>query len=57
MRKALLAIVTGFVATVVGAGPALACGGLIGRNGSVNLVRTTTMANSYEGEHSYSNRA
>ncbi|MGH9190133.1 MAG: DUF2330 domain-containing protein [Acidimicrobiales bacterium] len=30
--------------TVATAGPALACGGLIGRNGSVNLVRTSTLA-------------
>jgi hypothetical protein len=44
MRKALLATVTGLFVTVLGAGPALACGGLIGRNGSVNLVRTTTLA-------------
>ena len=43
MRKALLAIVTGLLATLLGAGPALACGGLIGRNGSVNLVKTTTL--------------
>lgn len=28
----------------VGAGPALACGGLVGENGTVELVRTTTLA-------------
>jgi hypothetical protein len=53
MRKALLAIVTGLFVTVLGAGPALACGGLIGRNGSVNLVRTTTLAAWHDGVEHY----
>src|SRR5215211_950274 len=53
MRKAPLAIVIGLVATVFGAGPALACGGLIGRNGSVNLVRTTTLAGYHDGVEHY----
>jgi hypothetical protein len=53
MRKALLAIVIGLVATVFGAGPALACGGLIGRNGSVNLVKTTTLAAWHDGIEHY----
>lgn len=53
MRRTLLAIVIGTVATVLGAGPALACGGLIGRNGSVNLVRTTTLAAWHEGVEHY----
>jgi len=44
MRRALVAVVVAGVAMVVGAGPALACGGLIGRNGAVNLARTTTLA-------------
>ncbi len=44
MRKALMSVGIGVAATVMSAGPALACGGLIGRNGSVNLVRTTTLA-------------
>ncbi|MDQ4096466.1 MAG: DUF2330 domain-containing protein [Actinomycetota bacterium] len=35
------------------AGPALACGGLIGRNGSVNLVRTTTLAGYHDGVEHY----
>ena len=29
---------------VVGAAPALACGGLVGENGTIQLVRTTTLA-------------
>jgi len=40
-------------ATVLGAGPALACGGLIGRNGSVNLVKTTTLAAWHDGVEHY----
>ena len=53
MRRALFAIVVGAVAVVLGAGPALACGGLIGRNGSVNLVRTTTLAAWHDGVEHY----
>jgi len=49
----LLAIVIGTCTTVLGAGPALACGGLIGRNGSVNLVRTTTLAAWHDGVEHY----
>jgi hypothetical protein len=44
MRRACIAVVVVGVLTVAGAGPALACGGLIGRNGAVNLARTTTLA-------------
>ncbi len=53
MRKTLLATVIGGMATVLGAGPALACGGLIGRNGSVNLVKTTTLAAWHNGVEHY----
>jgi hypothetical protein len=53
MRKTLSAIGIGLAATVLGAGPALACGGLIGRNGSVNLVRTTTLAAWHDGVEHY----
>ena len=53
MRRALLAMVVGAVGSVLGAGPALACGGLIGRNGSVNLVRTTTLAAWHDGVEHY----
>ncbi len=53
MRRALFAIVVGVAAVVLGAGPALACGGLIGRNGSVNLVRTTTLAAWHDGVEHY----
>ncbi len=53
MRRTLLAIGMGTVAALLGAGPALACGGLIGRNGSVNLVRTTTLAAWHDGVEHY----
>lgn len=33
--------------------PALACGGLIGRNGAVNLLRTTTLAAYHDGNEHY----
>jgi uncharacterized protein DUF2330 len=36
-----------------GASPALACAGLIGPNGAVNLVRTTTLAAYHNGEEHY----
>ena len=35
------------------AAPALACGGLIGPNGAVNLLRTTTFAGYHDGEEHY----
>ena len=35
------------------AAPALACGGLIGPNGAVNLLRTTTLAAYHDGEEHY----
>ena len=35
------------------AAPALACGGLIGPNGAVNLLRTTTLAGYHDGEEHY----
>jgi hypothetical protein len=53
MRRTLTAILAGLAASVLGAGPALACGGLIGRNGSVNLVRTTTLAAWHDGVEHY----
>src|SRR4028118_192636 len=53
MRRTLLALAVGTGASLLGAGPALACGGLIGRNGSVNLVRTTTLAAWHDGVEHY----
>lgn len=39
--------------TILVAGPALACGGLIGPNGAVNLLRTTTFAGYHDGVEHY----
>lgn len=39
--------------TVLAAGPALACGGLIAPNGAVNLVRTSTLAAYHDGVEHY----
>ncbi len=54
MRKRVL-LVTGTVALVVvlGAGPALACGGLVSTNGTIQLVRTTTLAAYHNGLEHY----
>jgi Uncharacterized protein conserved in bacteria (DUF2330) len=41
------------VVTLLMAGPALACGGLVAPNGSVNLVRTTTLAAYVDGIEHY----
>jgi hypothetical protein len=46
VRAALLVI-------ALTAAPALACGGLIGPNGAVNLLRTTTLAGYHDGEEHY----
>ena len=46
------AIVVGLLALLVAA-PAWACGGLINANGSVTLVRTTTMAAYHQGIEHY----
>src|SRR5512134_4130847 len=37
----------------IGAAPVLACGGLIGPNGAVNLLRTSTMAGYHDGVEHY----
>ncbi|MFL5798383.1 MAG: DUF2330 domain-containing protein [Actinomycetota bacterium] len=54
MRKRIL-LFTGTVALVVvlGAGPALACGGLVSTNGTIQLVRTTTLAAYHNGLEHY----
>ncbi|MBA3291365.1 MAG: hypothetical protein H0U17_07720, partial [Actinobacteria bacterium] len=41
------------VVMVVGAGPVLACGGLVAPNGSVNLTKTTTLAAYVDGVEHY----
>ena len=52
-RRLLLGISTAAVATLAVAGPTLACGGLIGPNGAVNLLRTTTFAGYHDGVEHY----
>src|ERR671918_181885 len=44
MKRMLGAIVVGLFLALVSAAPALACGGLVNPNGTVSLVRTTTLA-------------
>lgn len=41
------------VATVLAVGPAAACGGLVGENGTIELVRTTTLAAYHDGVERY----
>jgi hypothetical protein len=41
------------LATILVVGPTLACGGLIGPNGAVNLVNTTTLAAYHDGVEHY----
>ena len=53
MRRVLVVVTAAVVTVVVGAVPAWACGGLIGRNGTVNLVKTTTLAAYHEGVEHY----
>ena len=54
MRRPLpVALVGATMAFLLLAAPALACGGLIGPNGAVNLLRTTTLAAYHEGVEHY----
>jgi hypothetical protein len=54
MRRRLPAALLGAaVALMLVAGPTLACGGLIGPNGAVNLLRTTTLAGYHDGVEHY----
>lgn len=53
MRRPTLALTAATAALLVTAAPALACGGLIGPNGAVNLLRTTTFAGYHDGVEHY----
>ncbi len=53
MRRFLLILTLAGVVVGLAAGPAGACGGLIGPNGAVNLLRTTTLAAYSEGIEHY----
>ena len=52
MRR-LAAPIAALALTLTLAAPALACGGLIGPNGAVNLLRTTTLAGYHDGVEHY----
>lgn len=53
MRRPLLSLAVASAALLVTAAPTLACGGLIGPNGAVNLLRTTTFAGYHDGVEHY----
>jgi uncharacterized protein DUF2330 len=48
-----IALAAGVLLVAFSAAPALACGGLIGPNGAVNLLRTTTFAGYHDGVEHY----
>jgi len=53
MRRLPTALLGASMALLLVAGPALACGGLIGPNGAVNLLQTTTLAAYHDGVEHY----
>src|SRR5213593_4201645 len=53
MRRPITLLLATFVALFMTAGSTLACGGLIGPNGAVNLLRTTTFAGYHDGVEHY----
>lgn len=53
MRRFPAAIAASLIGLILSASPALACGGLIGPNGAVNLLRTTTFAGYHAGVEHY----
>ena len=53
MRRITAAVAATAISVVTLAGPALGCGGLIGPNGAVNLLRTTTFAGYHDGVEHY----
>jgi hypothetical protein len=53
MRRFGILLSASLLAVLLAAAPALACGGLIGPNGAVNLLRTTTLAGYHDGVEHY----
>ena len=53
MRRLAGALLAAPLILLLTAGPLLACGGLIGPNGAVNLLRTTTFAGYHDGVEHY----
>jgi hypothetical protein len=52
-RRLSLALLAALTASALAVGSAMACGGLIGPNGAVNLLRTTTLAGYHAGVEHY----
>jgi hypothetical protein len=48
-----MAVMAGVLLVAISAAPTLACGGLIGPNGAVNLLRSTTLAGYHDGQEHY----
>src|SRR6476619_240993 len=53
MRRVICFVALAVVSVVVMAGPAAACGGLVGENGTIQLTRTTTLAAYHNGVERY----
>lgn len=53
MRRVICFVALALAAVVVTAGPAAACGGLVGENGTIQLTRTTTLAAYHDGVERY----
>src|SRR5262249_7000302 len=53
MRRWIGALTVGLAVTVLGVGPAAACGFLVAPNGAVNLLRTSTLAAYHDGVEHY----
>ena len=53
MRRLPAAVAASILTCALAAAPAAACGGLIGPNGAVNLLRTTTFVGYHEGIEHY----
>lgn len=52
-RRAVAALVAATAAVLVTAAPAVACGGLVGENGTIQLTRTSTLAAYHDGVERY----
>ena len=53
MRRSIVTLVALAIAMLAATAPAFACAGLIGPNGAVNLLRTTTFAGYHDGVEHY----
>ncbi|HXY93636.1 MAG TPA: DUF2330 domain-containing protein [Acidimicrobiia bacterium] len=53
MRRIALLLVLVGASVLLAAGPAAACGGLVGENGTIQLTRTTTLAAYHDGVERY----